>query len=176
MSVQAIEEFAADATLEQLRKTLQFDASFNEEFRILRPNLGKITQHWSFQMSSQLTEHLGAMNRMDSVDAGKFDQLMKTYVREMRTGRFYVDFAAAVEGLADFFIERNVKLSWLVGAYLGLFYEAQLAIFFDRKSEEARVVVSALRCLLKIMTLTIQILNARAFKRLEDAFTELKPY
>ena len=59
---------------------------------------------------------------------------------------------------------------------MNVFYDAQLEIFFDKEARHGRVVVAALRCLLKIMTLTIQILNRASFTQLEKNASTLAPF
>lgn len=165
-----------DAALKRLRTALGFDVVFAEEFKILRPYLGRISKTWPTQVYVMMTEHKDFQDKFSSADALELDRLMNAYIRQMRSGRFYEPFFESVDDLAQFFIQRNVQNSWLVGAFMNVFYEAQLEIFFDKQARNGRIVVSALRCLLKIMTLTIQILNRASFTQLEKNASELAPF
>lgn len=148
-----------------LRAALKFDVEFAEEFKILRPYLGRIVQHWPSVIQKMVTEHQDNKGKFTAGDKVDLDRLMAAYIHELRSGRFYEKFFKSVENLAGFFIERGVPNSWLIGAFMDVFHEAQLEIFFDKEARKGRIVVAALRCLLKIMTLTIQILNAASFAK-----------
>lgn len=155
----------SDESLRVLRAALNFDIVFAEEFKILRPYLGRISRQWPYQIHEQLLSRAEIKEKFSSADAYELDQLMEAYITELRTGRFYENFFLSVENLAAFFIDRDVPDSWLIGAFMQVFHEAQLEIFFDKEARNGRIVVAALRCLLKIMTLTIQILNAASFAK-----------
>lgn len=163
-------------SMDRLRKALGFDVVFNEEFKILRPYLGRISRNWPRQIQEILFEQDHLKESFGSSDAIELDHLMASYIVQMRTGRFYEGFFECVQNLAEFFIKSGVPNSWLVGAFMRVFHEAQLEVFFDKEARNGRVVVAALRCLLKIMTLTTQILNGASFKQLGRQVNSLAPY
>lgn len=148
-----------------LRATLGFDLVFAEEFKILRPYLGRISRGWPIKIQEMIFENEELAGKISSRDALHLDDLMKRYQRQMLGGRFYEEFFNATEDLASFFRQRNVPVAWLIGAFMNVFYDAQLDIFFQKEARQGRVVVAALRCLLKIMTLTIQIINRTSLNR-----------
>lgn len=165
-----------DDAAKRLRTALGFNVVFAEEFKILRPYLGRTSRTWPVKIHEMVMEHEELRGKFSSADSLELDRLMEAYIREMRSGRFYEAFFEAVEDLAQFFIQRQVQNSWLVGAFMNVFYDAQLEIFFDKEARQGRVVVAALRCLLKIMTLTIQILNRASFTQLEKSASDLAPF
>lgn len=163
-------------SMDRLRKALGFDVVFNEEFKILRTYLGRMSRNWPRQIQETLFEHDDLKKSFGSADAIELDRLMDAYILQMRGGRFYEDFFKSVQNLAEFFMKCGVPNSWLVGAFMRVFHEAQLEIFFDKEARHGRVVVAALRCLLKIMTLTTQILNGASFTQLGKQVNSLAPY
>jgi len=163
-------------SMDRLRKALGFDVVFNEEFKILRPYLGRMSRNWPRQIQETLFEQDHLKQSFGSADAIELDHLMDSYIMQMRTGRFYEGFFESVQNLAEFFIKNGVPNSWLVGAFMRVFHEAQLEVFFDKEARHGRVVVAALRCLLKILTLTTQILNGASFTQLGRQVNSLAPY
>jgi len=160
----------------RLRTALGFNVVFAEEFKILRPYLGRTSLNWPVKIQEMIIDNEELNGKFSSADKIELDRLMDAYIRQMRTGRFYESFFESVDDLAQFFIQRQVQNSWLVGAFMNVFYDAQLEIFFDKEARHGRVVVAALRCLLKIMTLTIQILNRASFTQLEKSASDLAPF
>lgn len=169
-------QLSPSESMDRLRKALDFDVVFNEEFKILRPYLGRISRQWPYQIQQLILEQDHLKEKFGSADAVELDKLMNAYIKEMRSGRFYEPFFESVQNLAQFFITNGVPNSWLVGAFMKVFHEAQLEVFFDKEARNGRVVVAALRCLLKIMTLTIQILNGTSFSQLGKQVNSLAPY
>lgn len=151
----------------QLRAALGFDLVFAEEFNILRPYLGRISRLWPVKLQDMIMDNAELSDKITARDAAELDGLMKRYARQILSGRFYEDFYQATDELAGFFVKRRVPNSWLVSAFMGMYHDAQLEIFFDREARQGRVVVSALRCLLKILTLTLQIINRCSYMQLE---------
>ena len=147
----------------RMRQELGFDVVFSEEFNILRPYLGRISRLWPVQFQDMILESEDLSGKITARDVVELDALMKRYARQMLSGRFYEEFFQTTEELAAFFIKRNVPTSWLVAAFMTVFHDAQLEIFFDKEARKGRIVVSALRCLMKIVTLTIQIINRKSF-------------
>ena len=90
----------------RLRTALGFNVVFAEEFKILRPYLGRISKGWPAKIHEMVMEQEDLKGRFSSADALELDRLMDAYVRQMRTGRFYEDFFDSVEALAQFFIQR----------------------------------------------------------------------
>ena len=148
-----------------LREALGFDIVFEEEFKILRPHLGKMSRDWSVQIRTKLIEDKSINSMFSKADLFNLDGLLTAYFTEVRSSRFYEKFFVSVEDLAQFFIDKKVNESWLVAAIMEVFHDAQLSLFFDRESHKGRVVVAALRCLMKIVTLTIQIINRVTFSQ-----------
>jgi len=101
----------------RLRTALGFNVVFAEEFKILRPYLGRTSLNWPVKIQEMIIDN-EELN-------GKFSSADKIELKEARHGR---------------------------------------------------VVVAALRCLLKIMTLTIQILNRASFTQLEKSASDLAPF
>lgn len=150
----------------RMRKELGFDIVFSEEFNILRPYLGRISRLWPVRFQDMILESEDLSGKITARDVVELDGLMKRYARQMLSGRFYEEFFQTTEDLATFFIKRNVPNSWLVAAFMNVFHDAQLEIFFDKEARKGRIVVSALRCLMKIVTLTIQIINRQSFRQI----------
>jgi len=149
-----------------LRDALGFDIIFAEEFKILRPYLGKMSREWAVQIRTKLIQDNTINPLFNKADLFDLDGLLAAYFTEVRSSRFYEKFFVSVEALAQFFIDKNVKSSWLVAAIMEVFHDAQLNLFFDKEARNGRVVVAALRCLMKIMTLTIQIINRVTFTQI----------
>lgn len=150
-----------------IRAALGFDVVFEEEFKILRPYLGRISRQWPMKIQDMILDEPAMSKKISSREVVELDALMKRYIRQMLSGRFYEEFFEVTEELGSFLAKRDVPNSWLVGAFMNVFYDAQLELFFDKEARQGRIVVSALRCLLKIMTLTIQILNQASFRQME---------
>ncbi len=153
----------------RLRAELGFDLIFSEEFNILRPYLGRISRLWPVKFQDMIMENAAMADVITARDAVEIDALMKRYARQMLAGRFYEEFHQTTEELAIFFAKRKVSSDWLVSAFMNVFHDAQLEIFFDKEARQGRIVVSALRCLLKIMTLTIQVVNRKTYFYTEKA-------
>ncbi len=162
-----------EKTRKELRAALGFDLVFAEEFKILKPYLGRISNRWPVQIGERVEQQSGSAGIFSSSDADQLHSLMQAYVAELRGGRFYEKFFASVENLAQFLVARNIPNSWLVGAFMDVFHDAQLEIFFDKETRQGRIVVAALRCLLKIVTLTIQIINRVTLIAAEPSQTPL---
>lgn len=148
------------ADLMGIRKALNFNAEFSAEFDILKPYLARISRKWPYTIKHLLQADKELAPLLSADDFAKFDELMLRFTTELRSGRFYEDFEGAVAAMGSFLTAKGIPSSFLIGAIMTVFHEAQLELFFDKEARNGRVVVSALRCLLKIMTLTLQILNA----------------
>jgi len=159
----------------EMREALGFDVVFAEEFNILRPYLGRISRLWPVKLQDLILEKSDLADKISTRDVAELDALMKRYARQMLSGRFYEEFYKTTEELAQFFVKRQVPNAWLVSSFMGMFHDAQLEIFFDREARQGRIVVSALRCLLKIMTLTVQIMNRCAFMHQEKESVSSAP-
>lgn len=150
------------ADVKALRAAIGFDSEFASEYRLLRPYLPDLVRDWPEEMALQIMRVSSGWGNADDGEVTRFRTLCTQFTNGVTSGRFYEDFFSTMIALRDYFVERGVSLDILAGSLMARFQDAQLKLFFMTRAKDGRVFISALRCLFKIMALTLQILNRPA--------------
>ena len=148
-------------SIEQLHKVLKFDEVFQAEFNILSPHLRKITRNWAAEIPIRILEEESHQDSVTIRDLNGINLHVKSYVDAMYSGRFYEGFESPLDGIAIILKNHSINPGWATVAFSMAFDKAQQQLFFETRQVNARVFPAALRCLTKIMVLTIHILNRR---------------
>jgi len=148
-------------TLEQLHKMLGFDESFHGEFGILSPHLRKITKSWKMEIPMKIAREEGAQDTMTVRDLNAIFDNVQGFLDSMYAGRFFDEFECPLDGIALTLKTHGINPGWATLAFSHAFDQAQQQLYFDTRSVNQRVYPAALRCLNKIMILTVHILNRR---------------
>lgn len=148
-------------SIEELHKMMGFDDVFHAEFGILSPHLRKITKSWAIEIPMKIARNDNAQDTMTVRDLnGIFDDV-QSFLDTLYMGRFYEDFEAPLDGIALKLKAHGINPVWATTAFSHAFDTAMQQLYFDTRQVNHRVYPAALRCLNKIMVLTIHILNRR---------------
>ncbi len=160
--ISGTERAALAGRVKTLRSAIGIDTEFSHEYRLLRPYLPDLVRDWPEEMALHVLRH-------SDVDSGAGAELGEKQIATMRrmtaaicTGRYFEDYYHAVTELTRQFLAAGVTPDELAGCLLAQFQDAQLRLFFMTRARDGRVFISALRCLFKIMALTLQIANHAA--------------
>ena len=148
-------------SIEQLHKMLAIDDVFHAEFSILSPHLRKITQNWSKEIPMKVVGDQMAQDSMLVRDLFSINENVEWYLNTMYAGEFYDHFEAPLDGIAITLKAHGINPGWATVAFAAAFDMAQQKLYFETRKLNQRVYPAALRCLNKIMVLTIHILNRR---------------
>jgi len=148
-------------TLEQLHKMIGFDECFHAEFGILSPHLRKITKSWKMEIPMKIVMEETAQDTMTVRDLNEVFDDVQGFLDSLYAGRFFEDFEGPLDGIALTLKAHGINPGWATFAFSNAFDAAQQQLYFDTRQVNHRVYPAALRCLNKIMTLTLHILNRR---------------
>jgi len=145
----------------QLHRALGMDESFNAEFTILSPHLRKITKSWIDEIPMMIVQDESAQDNMTIRDLNGINAHVKLYMEAMYSGRFYEEFEYPLDGIALILRAHGINPGWATMAFSSSFDSAQQKLFFETRQANSRVFPAALRCLMKILILTVHLLNRR---------------
>ena len=147
--------------IEQLHKQLGIDETFHAEFSILAPHLRKITKAWKMEIPMKIAQEESAQDTMTVRDLNSIFDNVQGFLDSFYAGRFYEEFEAPLDGIALTLRTHSINPGWATFAFASAFDVAQQQLYFDTRSVNHRVYPAALRCLTKVMVLTLHILNRR---------------
>ena len=148
-------------SIEELHKILQFDEAFDAEFGILSPHLRKITRNWPKEIPLRILEPEAHQDSVTIRDLNTVNHSVQSYVEALYSGRFYEGIEAPLDAIALVLRSHRINPGWATVAFATAFDNGQQQLFFETRKTHARVFPAALRCLTKIMVLTIHLLNRR---------------
>lgn len=147
--------------IESLHKMLGFDEAFNAEFGILSPHLRRITKNWKTEIPMKIAKDDSAQDTMTVRDLNSIFDNTQGYLDSLYAGRFYEEFEAPLDGIALALKAHGINPGWATFAFSTSFDNAQQQLYFDTRKVNHRVYPASLRCLNKIMVLTLHLLNRR---------------
>ncbi len=148
-------------SIEQLHKMLGFDEVFHQEFAILSPHLRKITKTWAMDIPMKIVKEETAQDTMTVRDLNGIFDNVQGFLDAMYAGRFYEEFEGPLDGIALILKTHGINPGWGTFAFSNAFDTAQQQLYFDTRNVNHRVYPAALRCLNKVLVLTLHILNRR---------------
>lgn len=147
--------------IEDLHKMLGIDEVFIAEFGILSPHLRKITKNWGLEIPMRIVQDETAQDTMTVRDLNSIFDNTRDYLDVLYAGRFYEEFESPLDGIAITLKTHGINPAWATASFAQAFDTAQQQLYFETRQVNQRVYPAALRCLNKIMVLTVQILNRR---------------
>jgi len=151
-------------SIEQLHKMLGFDEVFHAEFGILSPHLRKITKSWKLEIPMKIVKEETAQDTMTVRDLNSVFDNVQGFLDSMYAGRFYEDFESPLDGIALTLKQHGINPGWATFAFSNAFDEAQQQLYFETRNVNHRVYPAALRCMNKILILTLHFLNRRDYE------------
>lgn len=148
-------------SIEHLHKMFGFDDVFHAEFDILSPHLRKITKSWTIDIPMKIARNENAQDTMTVRDLNGIIDDVQGYMDSLYAGHFYEGFEGPVDGIAMRLKAHGINPAWATAAFSSAFDTAQQQLYFETRQVNQRVYPAALRCLTKIMVLTVHILNRR---------------
>lgn len=148
-------------TLEQTQKVLGMDDGFYGEFGIVGPHLRKVTTNWAQDIPLQIVVDESTQDAMTIRDLNRLTAYVEQYVNEMTVGHFDETFEGALDGIAVIMRKHSINPGWATAAFTQAFDRAQQQIYRDTRAANNRVFPAALRCMTKIIALTLHLLNRR---------------
>ena len=159
-------------SMPRLNKLLGIDDAFAQEFSILAPHLRKLTQKWSSDIPLKIVQDESIQDTMTIRDLNRINALVGQIVQAMNDGKFGDEFEGPLDGIALILKTHGINPGWATTAFASSFDEAHHKLYFETRQANARVYPAALRCLTKITTLVVHILNRRDHE-LNDGHTRL---
>lgn len=147
--------------IEDLHKMLGLDEIFSAEFGILSPHLRKITKNWATEIPMRIARDETAQDTMTVRDLNSIFDNVRAFLDVLYAGRFYEEFEGPLDGIALTLRTHGINPGWATASFASAFDTAQQQLYFETRQVNQRVYPAALRCLNKIMVLTIHILNRR---------------
>ena len=148
-------------SIERLHVALSFNEEFKSELEILMPHLRKITATWALDLPRAILADDTHQDAMTIRDLNAVTEHVASYLDALYSGRFYEEFEAPLDGIALVLKSHGVNPGWATIAFANAFETAQERLFFETRKINNRIFPAALRCLVKIMVLTIHLLNRR---------------
>ena len=148
-------------SMPRLNKLLGIDDAFAQEFSILAPHLRKLTQKWSSDIPLKIVQDESTQDTMTIRDLNRINALVGQIVQAMNDGKFGDEFEGPLDGIALILKTHGINPGWATTAFASSFDEAHHKLYFETRQANARVYPAALRCLTKITTLVVHILNRR---------------
>lgn len=147
--------------IERLHDALGFNEEFKSELEILMPHLRKITANWTLDLPRAILADDAHQDAMTIRDLNSITEDVSSYLDALYSGRFYEAFEAPLDSIALTLKNHGVNPGWATIAFANSFETAQQRLFFETRRVNNRIFPAALRCLMKIMVLTIHLLNRR---------------
>ncbi len=148
-------------SMPRLNKLLGINDSFAQEFTILAPHLRKLTTKWASDIPLKIVQDESTQDTMTIRDLNRINALVSQVVQAMNDGKFGEEFEGPLDGIALILKTHGINPGWATTAFSSSFEEANQRLYFDTRDANARVYPAALRCMTKISTLAIHILNRR---------------
>lgn len=145
----------------KVHKLLGIDDAFAQEFSILAPHLRKLTKKWSSEIPLKIVQDESTQDTMTIRDLNRINSLVSQIVQAMNDGQFGEDFEGPLDGIALILKTHGINPGWATTAFASSFDEAQHTLYFETRQANSRVFPAALRCMTKISTLALHILNRR---------------
>ena len=147
--------------MDLLLKLFGMDDGFFGEFSILGPHLRKATANWAQEIPRQIVVDEATQDAMTIRDLNRLTAHVEDFVGEMALGQFGNTFESALDGIALIMCKHGINSGWATAALTLCFDKAQQQIYAETRSGNGRVFPAALRCISKIMALSMHILNRR---------------
>lgn len=147
--------------MERLHHMLGVNEGFRSELEILMPHLRKITSNWSESIPRSILADAAHQDVITIRDLNAITEYVGAYLEALYAGQFADKFEAPLDGIALILKKHGVNPGWATIAFSNAFESAQQHLFFETRKINSRVFPAALRCLMKIMVLTIHLLNRR---------------
>lgn len=147
--------------IDALHKMLGIDETFHAEFGILSPHLRKITKNWKMEIPIKIAEDDTAQDTMTVRDLNEIFEGTQGFLDNLYAGRFYDEFEAALDGIAVILKTHGINPAWAMFAFASSFDLAHQQLYFETRNSNRRVYPAALRCLNKIMVLSLHLLSRR---------------
>ena len=148
-------------SIQRLHDLLGLNEEFTEELKILMPHLRKITANWATDIPRAILRDETHQDSITIRDLNTITDHVAAYMDALYSGRFYEKFEAPLDGIALTHKTHGVNPGWATDAFANAFETAQTRLFFETRKANGRIFPAALRCLVKIMVLTIHLLNRR---------------
>lgn len=147
--------------MERLHHMLGVNEGFRSELEILMPHLRKITANWADGIPRSILADAAHQDVITIRDLNAITEYVAAYLEALYAGQFGDKFEAPLDGIALILKKHGVNPGWATIAFSNAFEGAQQRLFFETRKINSRVFPAALRCLMKIMVLTIHLLNRR---------------
>lgn len=151
-------------SIDQLHRMLGIDEVFHAEFGILSPHLRKITKTWRMEIPMKIVKEETAQDTMTVRDLNSVFDNVQGFLDSMYAGRFHEDFECPLDGIALTLKQHGINPGWATFAFSNAFDEAQQHLYFETRNVNHRVYPAALRCMNKILILTLHFLNRRDYE------------
>jgi len=147
--------------MDRIHALLGVNEAFRSELEILMPHLRKITANWAEGIPRSILADAAHQDVITIRDLNAITEHVIAYLEALYAGEFGAKFEAPLDGIALVLKKHGVNPGWGTIAFSNAFELAQQRLFFETRKINPRVFPAALRCLLKIMVLTIHLLNRR---------------